>query len=134
MVESIISYCITLAFCVIVFCIFLCLFAYCRTKRSKTIENVKPEWKLPRPPIFAEETMTFSEVMSKVKNITEDELVDKTSTEAVLYLTLERYIMLMLNVFAFLGMVILVPVYVTTDEGEDMNMMQATTIGNIGTN
>ena len=131
---SVTGYLAVLAIDVIIFLILVILFSYYRTKRTKRVEIEDPKLKAecPPPPVFYENEFGFCDLMKKCNNMTTDEMVEKITPEAVLYLSLQKYIAMMLTFMAFIGMVILVPIYVTTDEGEDMLDIHRTTMVNIG--
>lgn len=131
---SVTGYLTILAIDIIIFLILVCVFSCYRKKRSKRVEitDEKLKAECPPPPIFYENEMGFCELMKKTNEMTTDEMAEKITPEAVLYLSLQKYIAIMLTIMAIFGCAILIPIYVITDEGDDLSDLQTTTISNIG--
>ena len=134
MVDSVIGYVAIIGLDLLLGLILLCCCTCYRTKRSKKVEIKDPKLReeCPPEPVILESEKPLGELLSEVRKLSDEELCEKTTPEAVLYLVILRYIRNMLNIFAVLGMAICVPVYVVADDGDDLNMMMQTTIANVG--
>jgi hypothetical protein len=121
MVNSVIAFGtivgLNLAIGVVLYIAFVCY----RKRRTKAVDysQATEDMELPPPPLYEESTYeSLKELMSTVRNTSDDDIVNKVGVEALLYLKLQRLLVVMMNVFAVLGVAILCPIYYLGTEGD----------------
>jgi hypothetical protein len=76
---------------------------------------------LPPPPLYEESTYeSLKELISTVRNTSDEDIANKVGIEALMYLKLQRLLVVMLNIFAVLGVAVLCPIYYLGDEGDSI--------------
>jgi uncharacterized membrane protein len=132
MVESVIAYAVHFVFWLIIGLILFCCYGCYRKMRTKPVDYAKgtKEMELPPAPLYEESTYAkMGEIVKIVHNTTDEEIMTKVGVEALLYLKLERLIVVMLNIFAVIGVIVLCPVYYMGSEGD--TILEKISIGNI---
>jgi hypothetical protein len=111
MVDSVISLATLIAIDLIIFVVVLLVFLCTRSKRNTAYDDPPEEYKAPPSPIEDESQLSCGEVCKRVYKVTDDELIEKTNAETLLFLKLEKRLGIMLLIFAVLGCGVLLPVY-----------------------